>query len=677
MPFDESSPELQELGYLLAEASRNVIFVIGAGLSQPAGLPGWVGLNKALMEEAQNKIMHDLISADEKAARLKQLSDIVDPWVLGDALWKTIPHDRYIGRVRRELSASLQPPATYKAIWKLNPSGVVSFNLDRLAADSLGGTAEQVATAIEPLKYHRFLLLNRPFLFQPHGALATPDSWVLGLRARNTLLRKNRTYREWMSHVLAGRRLVIIGFRPRDFSFESLLLDDMRATLESRPVDHFWLAPDPDYETRQWAEQYNLKIIPYTPSDSSHREVLEILKHLATFRPRNPTTGVAYQGPAIGVSDLPPDDELRRYDVQDIRKRLNAALRGGTESIPDHDGQLQFMADFIARFSGSVHMAWHIGPAPYDIVWGYQIVSELGKGGFGNVWRVVDVVDGSTYAMKVLHETTVTQAGFLEAFRRGVRAMKILSEANVAGMVKYVGAFDIPACVVMEFVEGMNFEEAMKAEKIETLADALDVVFEVGNIVRRGHELDRQVLHRDLKPANVMIRNVDSDEFSRDIVVLDFDLSWYEGAMGRSVMQGSRLHNYIAPEQIERRPGVSSRHTGVDVFGLGMLLYYASTGRHPAINVQNTNGFRPATSELIESCWNVDFVGVPRYLSLVIAAAANDEQSDRPSLPLVVEQIELVRKVVRDHLLETPSDLANLEIVERLLRDGWGVTWTT
>jgi serine/threonine protein kinase len=65
------------------------------------------------------------------------------------------------------------------------------------------------------------------------------------------------------------------------------------------------------------------------------------------------------------------------------------------------------------------------------------------------------------------------------------------------------------------------------------------------------------------------------------VVVLDFDLSWHRGSVERSVVHGSTLLGYLAPEQIQPIQGVSTRHAAVDSFGLGMLLFFLISGHNP------------------------------------------------------------------------------------------------
>ncbi|WP_437985475.1 protein kinase domain-containing protein [Sorangium sp. So ce117] len=673
MSYDRAQQSIQELGYLIAEASKNVVFIVGAGLSMPAGLPSWNKLNEALKIEALACIKASKeLPAAQKDRETQRLAEMQDAWLLGDKFRELIPQGRYNQLVRDKLHSDTVPES-YKRIWALKPSGVVSFNLDSLAERALGGLKEQVASALDESRFQKFLLLSRPFLFQPHGVLRRPDSWVLGMKNRNALL-TNAAYKRWIGSMLGSRRMVIVGFQPGDFSFQSLLLEDFRDQL-SQGVEHYWLCSSPSEDQRAFAENYHLSIIEYDGSSNNHADVVEILDQLATFQPRKLNTSVVYQGDAISPQDLPPDEVLRTSMVEDIRRKLNAALKGSVSGKPDVDVDL--IAKFMADYSGSVHMAWHIKPGgAYGTLFGYRLMApELGQGAFGSVWKAQDVVDGSLYAIKVLHESVIDQPGFLESFHRGVRANRILSSANVSGMVKYVNAFDVPACVVMEYVDGPTFSDAMASKDIVSLNDSLRVVERVGSIVLAGHQLNKQVLHRDLKPANIMIRNVHDLGIERpDVVVLDFDLSWYEGAIGKSMMAGTRFHNYVAPEQLStRKAGYSSRHTAVDVYGMGMLLYFATTGTDPELNIQNTISFQSNTAKSIAGRWRCPFVAVAEYLSMVIAEATLNAQEKRVSLPAFIQQVEMVAEAIESGVLPIPSDLATLEIVVRLREDDWRV----
>jgi eukaryotic-like serine/threonine-protein kinase len=668
MPFRKEQDSLDDLGYLLAEGSKNVVFVVGAGLSIPAGIPSWRSLTNFLLEKAEEEIQLRPISKDQKEELRLHLSSFTNPWMIGDEIARLIPKEKYIQLVRTSLSSDYIPP-TYEAIWSLSPSGMVSYNLDFIAERAMGATLDQVATALDPQKFARFLLLSRPFLFQPHGRLAVPDSWVLGAAARNALLKNNQQYRRFVSSLLGSRRLVIIGFEPDDFAFESLLLDDFREPL-LEGVGHFWITPVLTGEKRRWAELYNLLPIEYSPSTDNHDEVFDILAHLGTFRPRTPAAPMAYDGISISPVDLPSDDKLRSEPVEQIREKLNAALKGAIgDNLSDHDAQMEAIRALHANYSGSVHMAWHLmAGSDYGRVWGCKLKRKIGGGSFATVWEVVDPVDGSTMALKVLREETLDDLAFIEAFRRGVNAMKILQNQRVAGMVKFVRAYDVPACVFMEYVYGQTLQDALAARIIPDLEGALDIIAQVARIVNEAHSLKERVLHRDLKPSNVMLRGVYGSS-EMEVVVLDFDLSWYEGAMGRSMVAGI-MHNYAAPEQIKKHVTYSSRHTAVDVFGMGMLLYFVAVGRDPDLNAQNTTSFAAETAAEIGKKWGAS-PGVSECIMGIILDATRDTQRDRISLPSFMERVALVKAYLRTGIMPIPSDLALLEISAELDSTLW------
>lgn len=676
MPVDKNQASLIELGHLIAEASRNTVFVVGAGLSKPAGLPDWPQLCDRLKNAAANHLEADAIdmTADEKNDAHERLRAPADLWIFGDYVRSLLKPQRYEAVVRDALAVKAHDvPPTYRAIWNLGTSGVISFNLDRCAGIALEGTVDQIATPFEESRFQRFLLRREPFLLQPHGRLDDPKTWVLGAEMRNRLLRLV-AYRRFIGAVLSSRRLIVTGLRPKDFAFESLLLDDFRERLDSEHgVSHFWITPVLKAEDREWAKLYALQPIEYTPSPG-HPEVLEILQHLTEFEPREPTAPPAYEGVRLSLNELPPDEALRTEPPEDIRRKLNAAILDAVAGLAA-DEQVAKLTGVLQQYSASVRLAWLIRPASqYAIVCGYRALDRLGDGAFSVVWKVVDVVDGATYAMKLMHEAITSEPQMFEAFRRGVQANRILAKHGAPGIVRFVRAFDIPAAMLMEYVEGLTLHQAMEGSQLTTLSEAVGIVQRVGEIVLQGHQLPERVLHRDLKPSNVMVRHSRNLEAVRDVVVLDFDLSWYEGALGKSAIPGPRLHNYIAPEQIATgKKRFSSRHTAVDVFGIGMLLYYVATGEDPELNIQNTSGFRDGTAAKIRARWRSEFAGVADYLTYLIEASSVSDQSKRVSLPSLIDGMKLIVECEDSGILRSPSDLLLIELGYSLDPDLWRV----
>lgn len=672
MNFDRKQDSLQELGYLLAEAAKNVVFVVGAGLSRPAGLPGWVELVDKLRSAV---VAHatETLPPDAKNNLLERIEESKDLWIRTKLIRRALPPEKFEGVVKAALTPKSESLAnradSYKRIWKLNPSGMISLNLDSLAA---GASAEIVqTTALHPEKFNSFLLSTRPFLFQPHGEIRAPSSWVLDIDSRNNLLGAT-PYRRFMSSLLTSKRLVFIGVGPRDIALEALLLDDFRSQMNATGLNHFWITDQTGADDTEWAASFSIKQINF--ARGKHEAVGEIIDHLASFRPRALAAApLAYEGDALDPSELPPDEELMRQSIEDIRRKLNAAL-AFLRSADAADSYRDSIGSFLRNYPKSIRLAWTVGddnPAT-RLLWGTTVQRHIGLGAFANVWEVTDVVDGTKLAVKVLHEQVLRSDGFIDAFRNGVQAMRILNRHSVAGMCRIRDAFDIPSCIVMEYIEGPNLEKLVSEHWTTlTLVQRIKIVRTVAEIVQRGHNLPEAVLHRDLKPANVMLRDYWLPNTEAEVIVLDFDLSWYEGAMGRSMVAGAaKLHNYIAPEQQEETE-YSRRHTAVDVFGITMLLFYVAMGKHPLINEQERASFR---EDIIRGThqYSLRFPGLSELLADLIVAGANRAQDARPGLQTMIERLRVVETLLASSAVDVGPVLI-CSLVSQLKEQGWSL----
>ena len=151
---------------------------------------------------------------------------------------------------------------------------------------------------------------------------------------------------------------------------------------------------------------------------------------------------------------------------------------------------------------------------------------------------------------------------------------------DVAGMVAYQEASEIPAFVVMDWVDGPTLSAAREARQIDDWGSILKIGCQMTDIIRHAHAIPERVLHRDIRPANIMLKGFYGRPDEWRVVVLDFDLSWHQGALEQSVIHGA-VAGYLAPEQIQAIPGASTRHAAVDSFGVGMTLYFMIAGTDP------------------------------------------------------------------------------------------------
>jgi len=198
----------------------------------------------------------------------------------------------------------------------------------------------------------------------------------------------------------------------------------------------------------------------------------------------------------------------------------------------------------------------------------YQILSLLGAGGMGQIYKAFDARLGREVAIKVAEER------FSERFDREVRAVAALNHPNIC-TVHDVGA----DYLVMELVDGETLRKGL--ERGLPLDRTLTIARQLLQALAAAHRSG--VIHRDLKPENVMVR---ADGY---VKVLDFGLAkWLPTSRGnraeRAEFSGlSRTGQivgtlaYMSPEQIEG-DDVDARS---DLFAFGIMLYEMLTGRHP------------------------------------------------------------------------------------------------
>jgi len=191
----------------------------------------------------------------------------------------------------------------------------------------------------------------------------------------------------------------------------------------------------------------------------------------------------------------------------------------------------------------------------------YQILSNLGSGGFGTVFLAKDVWIDKKVAIKVPHRQSGDEGELLQE----PRLLAALDHANIVGIVtaeRVDGVFFI----VMEYVKGESLEAVLDREKSLDLPRALNYVVQILRGVDHAHEAT--ILHRDLRPANVLISE------SGIVKVADFGTSRFLEKSHATTVIGSPP--YMAPEQFQGRAVLAS-----DIYSVGVIFYQMLTGTLP------------------------------------------------------------------------------------------------
>ena len=214
-----------------------------------------------------------------------------------------------------------------------------------------------------------------------------------------------------------------------------------------------------------------------------------------------------------------------------------------------------------------------------QLVGDYEIVSMLGVGGMGQVYRVRNVISDRTEAMKVLLPDLVAEPELASRFMSEIRMLAGFDHPNIA-LLHTALQVDNQLFMVMEFVEGSTLEQRAKQGAIP-VADTINYMQQVLSALSYAH--GRGVVHRDIKPANIMVTT------KGVIKLMDFGIakSRQESELTRPGTTMGSLY-YMSPEQV-RGGTVDARS---DIYSTGVMMYELFAGRRPfeadsAYGIQN------------------------------------------------------------------------------------------
>ena len=272
-------------------------------------------------------------------------------------------------------------------------------------------------------------------------------------------------------------------------------------------------------------------------------------------------------------------------------------------------GQISALLEQLARPPDEEPGEW-AWPAVGSLIDGrYDLLRELGRGGFGVVYEAFDRALRRVVALKAIRPgpSPIAEAR-REALQREAEAVAPLSHPNVVTLHER-GTGEHGPFLVMEMLHGDTLQERLARGALPA-DEAVAVAVEVARALAHAH--DQGVLHRDLKPSNVFIAEDGS------VKVLDFGLANIFGSGG---MRGGGTPGYMAPEQWRHE----TEDTRTDVFGLGVLLFEMLTGRLPyRVSRDRSTALDPGPPPPLE------LPGAPPALKALMSRALAKDPARRP-----------------------------------------------
>lgn len=672
--FDTTQNNFLRLRDNFAQKTRQIVVWTGAGLSAPASLPTWVEFRDKLITRAEKSLVEVQFTTQQLSHNqaLIQLSKTEQSfWKSFTYIAEVLGESTYAETVRSVFRSGerCSVPQNYIEILKLKPTGIITTNIDRLVSRALQENMHHLNLGSLPLDFTgreckdfmHALDGTRFFILNLHGIFEKRGSWVFQLEDLKQLM-EDTSYKSFVETCFLSKTIVFIGATVDDISITTHL--DKILTGEANTAPHFWITVDRSAGTRSFCEKYNILPI-YYDSSQDHAELKEIIAELNTYK----AVDVRIERP-VTPAERTIERSVRHFEDIDLSSlplnELRKVLNRKAQAILASDNSEAYLRyhDFRKQHSRYVHNSWHVDP-PDNQLFEFELADEIDDGAFGRVFMATDS-DRNTVAVKLLKEDVMRKDDWLQAFRRGVKAMQILNKRNIAGMVKYISASEIPTFVAMEYVDGINLKKAIETQQLQEWYDILRLLCEISGIIAKAHGLPERVLHRDIRPPNIMLRGFDysSDEWS--VCVLDFDLAFHKGANEVSIQPSSDMNGFLAPEQIEPHSIYTTRSALVDSYGIAMLIYYVISRKAPKPSQSLHADWGKILQCEIASKRCKEWESLPLRIARVIEQCTRYEQSQRLDMTQIHGSLCALRKAYLDAKSVNDGELLAEELATRI-----------
>jgi serine/threonine protein kinase len=209
----------------------------------------------------------------------------------------------------------------------------------------------------------------------------------------------------------------------------------------------------------------------------------------------------------------------------------------------------------------------------------YELLSKVGEGGMGTVYKGRDTRDDTIVAIKIVSENSAKNTLLVERFKQEYRALKSLNHPHIIKGLHF-GVEDMTPYMVMEFVDGESLGDRLdRVSKLPEL-EAIAIISQIAEALHLAHA--NQIIHRDVKPDNILV----TSSGVAKLTDLGLVKNWQSDLDLTRPSSGLGTPNFMAPEQFGDAKHADGR---CDLYSLGATLYMTITGEVPFRAKTNLN----------------------------------------------------------------------------------------
>lgn len=275
----------------------------------------------------------------------------------------------------------------------------------------------------------------------------------------------------------------------------------------------------------------------------------------------------------------------------------------------------------------------------------YQIISEVGRGALGVVYKASHMVMDKIVAVKILFgevDVNKDETHFLR-FQREAQAASSMSHPNIVTVYDFGISQNKTPYLVMDFVEGINLKDVLSRHNRLPIDRGIGIFLQMCSALEHAHS--KGILHRDIKPENVVLLKTSwNPEF---VKLVDFGIAKYVNEPSNSArkltLDGQVLGTpaYMSPEQVmgDRLDPRS------DIYCMGVLMYHTITGKLPILGTTSADTMSRHITDLPKDFAEIcPGLKIPHRLQRTILKALKKHPQDRhQSMKELVLELENYR----------------------------------